>query len=51
VAHEIFASTTLAFDEFGKELVTFNDEDAETLGVRLFAPFRRPSAGGGRLGR
>jgi hypothetical protein len=43
IAEEIFASTTLAFDEFGKELVRLNDEDAEAFGSRLFAPFRDTS--------
>ncbi|MFM7050649.1 MAG: hypothetical protein ACKOYN_00745 [Planctomycetota bacterium] len=40
VEPEMFASTLLTFDEFGKQLVGVNDEEAESLGARLFEPYR-----------
>jgi len=40
IEKEIFASTILAFDDFGRKLVQLNDEEAESFGVRLFEPYK-----------
>jgi hypothetical protein len=40
VEPEIFASTLLTFEDFGRRLVDMNDEEAELLGARLFERYR-----------